>query len=142
MVSNFTWTVRVYYEDTDTGGIVFYANYLKFFERARTEWLRAAGINQKIMTDLHQVMFVIKTTSLDYHMPAKLDDELKLTVVVERLGRASIEFFQEAWRIHESGLQSHILTSGRIKVACVDTKTLRPTAIPKEIMANIIKRFR
>ena len=71
MQSNFTWAIRVYYEDTDAGGVVFYANYLKFFERARTEWLRSAGINQQIMTETHSVMFVVKSTALDYHAPAK-----------------------------------------------------------------------
>ena len=132
---NFSWTIRVYYEDTDAGGIVFYANYLKFFERARTEWLRAAGVEQLALMDSHGVMFVVKSTTVDYHAPAKLDDELKLTVVVERLGRASVQFVQEAWRIN--GAQAQLLTTGRIKVGCVDTSAFRPCQIPDEVLLKI-----
>ena len=135
MTSDFAWHVRVYYEDTDAGGIVFYANYLKFFERARTEWLRAAGIGQQLLAESHRVMFVVKSTAVDYHAPAKLDDELKLSVVVERLGRASVQFIQEAWRIN--GGQPQLLTSGHIKVGCVDTETFRPSPIPEEVLERI-----
>jgi acyl-CoA thioester hydrolase len=137
MPSNFNWNIRVYYEDTDTGGVVFYANYLKFFERARTEWLRAAGVSQQTLTQVHGVIFIVKSTSLDYHAPAKLDDELKLTVVVERQGRASVNFMQEAWRITETGQE--LLTTGRIKVGCVDIATFRPTAIPDDVLQKIRK---
>lgn len=137
MSSEFTWSVRVYYEDTDTGGVVFYANYLKFFERARTEWLRTAGIGQQLLSEIHHVMFVVKSTAVDYHAPAKLDDELKLTVVVERLGRASVEFIQEAWRV--DGEHEKLLTSGRIRVGCVNTDTFRPSPIPDEVLDRIKK---
>ena len=135
MISNFTWTIRVYYEDTDAGGVVFYANYLKFFERARTEWLRAAGVNQQALTESHRVIFVVKSTSVDYHSPAKLDDELKLSVVVERFGRASVQFMQEAWRINAG--EPQLLSTGRIKVACVDVMTFRPVPIPDDILEQI-----
>lgn len=135
MLSNFTWTIRVYYEDTDAGGVVFYANYLKFFERARTEWLRSAGINQNIMTETHGVMFVVKSTAVDYHAPAKLDNELKLTVVVEKMGRASVQFVQQAWRIN--GERQELLATGRIKVCCVDTVRFRPGEIPQEVLHAI-----
>jgi acyl-CoA thioester hydrolase len=135
MQSDFAWTVRVYYEDTDTGGVVFYANYLKFFERARTEWLRAAGISQQAMTETDGVMFVVKNTAVNYHAPAKLDDELKLTVVVERLGRASVHFVQEAWRI--SGDRQELLSTGRIKVGCVNMRTFRPDIIPESVLQRI-----
>ncbi len=97
MSSEFTWEVRVYYEDTDAGGIVYYANYLKFFERARTEWLRAVGVGQQVLLAEHDAMFVVKNVSADYHAPAKLDDVLNLTLTIEKLGRASIVFRQEAW---------------------------------------------
>jgi acyl-CoA thioester hydrolase len=133
--AEFTWTIRVYYEDTDTGGIVFYANYLKFFERARTEWLRAAGIGQQALAQEHGKMFVVMSTAVDYHAPARLDDELKLTVVVERLGRASVQFFQQAWRLTTG--EPQLLSTGRIRVGCVDTNTLRPAAIPTEVLARI-----
>ena len=131
MAKQFNWFVRVYYEDTDAGGIVFYANYLKFFERARTEWLRAAGISQQIMTTQHQVMFVVKGTAVEYHAPARLDDELKLTVVVERLGRASVQFAQEAW------CGDRLLATGTIKVGCVGTISIRPSAIPADVLAKL-----
>jgi len=137
MSTEVSWKVRVYYEDTDTGGIVFYANYLKFFERARTEWLRAAGIGQQSLSETHRAMFVVKSTAVDYHASAKLDDELKLTVVVERLGRASVQFVQEAWRAN--GAQPQLLTSGHIKVGCVDTETLRPRPIPDAVLEQITR---
>lgn len=133
--AEFQWTIRVYYEDTDTGGIVFYANYLKFFERARTEWLRAAGVGQQALAQMHRRMFVVMHTAVDYHAPARLDDELKLTVAVERLGRASVQFFQQAWRLTDG--QPQLLCSGRIRIGCVDTETLRPGAIPTEVLAKI-----
>ena len=128
ILQKFSWPVRVYYEDTDAGGIVFYANYLKFFERARTEWLRSTGIGQEQMTRDYQCMFVVKATAVEYHAPARLDDELKLTVVIEKLGRASVQFVQEAW------CGDRLLVSGKIKVGCVDAINVRPTAIPDQIM--------
>jgi acyl-CoA thioester hydrolase len=135
MIENFSWTIRVYYEDTDTGGVVFYANYLKYFERARTEWLRAASVGQQALADTHGVMFVVKSTSVDYHAPAKLDNELKVTVVVERLGRASVQFLQQAWRIN--GNKQDLLATGRIKVGCVDTVSFRPSEIPEHVLQKI-----
>lgn len=135
---DFNWTIRVYYEDTDAGGVVFYANYLKFFERARTEWLRAAGVNQQALAISHRAIFVVKSTAVDYHAPAKLDDELKLSVVVERLGRASVVFSQEAWRLDDSG--QSLLASGKIKVGCVDAGSFRPTQIPEPVLAKIKQR--
>ncbi|WP_243405285.1 tol-pal system-associated acyl-CoA thioesterase [Solimicrobium silvestre] len=126
--SNFCWPLRIYYEDTDAGGIVYYANYLKYFERARTEWLRQLGVNQQELADQQQAMFVVKSSLVDYHLPARLDDELQLITVVEKLGRASLVFVQEAWR----GTQC--LVSGRFKVGCVDTQTIRPCAIPPAVL--------
>ncbi|MBV8666844.1 MAG: tol-pal system-associated acyl-CoA thioesterase [Burkholderiaceae bacterium] len=135
MHSNFNWNIRVYYEDTDAGGIVFYANYLKFLERARTEWLRAAGVNQQTLRENHGVIFVVKNTTMDYHVPAQLDDELRVTVVVRRLGRASVQFVQEAWRTN--GQQETLLVSGEIKVGCVDAQTLRPCEIPETVSMKL-----
>jgi acyl-CoA thioester hydrolase len=131
MPSAFTWAVRIYYEDTDAGGIVFYANYLKFFERARTEWLRAAGIGQQQMLERQGTVFVVKNVRLDYHAPARLDDELTLTLTVEKLGRASVQFAQQAWR----GTQ--LLTSASVKVGCVDAITMRPRSLPDETAAKM-----
>ena len=131
MRQDFRWAVRVYYEDTDAGGIVYYANYLKFFERARTEWLRAAGISQQQMHAEHQAIFVVKSTALDYHAPARLDDEIIVTVMVEKLGRASVQFVQQAWR------GELLLASCNIKVGCVDALSLRPSAIPSAVLRLI-----
>lgn len=126
MPSAFDWTVRVYYEDTDAGGIVFYANYLKFFERARTEWLRTAGVGQQELLDAEGAAFVVKSASLDYHAPARLDDVLTIRTTVEKLGRASVQFAQQAWKGEQ------LLTSASVKVGCVDTATMRPRSLPDQ----------
>lgn len=130
MPSEFSWEVRVYYEDTDAGGIVYYANYLKFFERARTEWLRALGIAQQELLAEQDAMFVVKNVSADYHAPAKLDDALKLTLVIEKLGRASVIFRQEAW------CGPTLLNTARVKVGCVDA-ALRPRALPDAVASRM-----
>ena len=143
-MADFHWDVRVYYEDTDAGGIVFYANYLKFFERARTEWLRAAGIGQEQLMREEGRMFVVRSTALDFQRPARLDDRLRISVVVEKLGRASVEFHQEARRIEmPDGVSSvsDVLCSGRIRVGCVEIATLRPGAIPSGITRRITARY-
>jgi acyl-CoA thioester hydrolase len=124
MPSVFTWQVRIYYEDTDAGGIVFYANYLKFFERARTEWLRATGVNQQLLAQQDGAIFVVKRASIDYQAPAKLDDVLDLTLTIEKLGHASIQFAQQAWR------GDTLLASAQVRVGCVDAHTLRPRPVP------------
>jgi acyl-CoA thioester hydrolase len=131
MPSVFTWPIRIYYEDTDAGGIVFYANYLKFFERARTEWLRAAGVGQQELLAQHSAIFVVKNVNLDYHAPARLDDELTLTLAVAKLGAASVQFAQQAWR------GDTLLTSASVKVGCVDAATMRPRALPDDAAAKM-----
>jgi acyl-CoA thioester hydrolase len=131
MPSVFTWTVRVYYEDTDAGGIVFYANYLKFFERARTEWLRALDVNQQDLLDQHGAMFVVKSATIDYHAPAKLDDVITLTLRIEKLGRASVLFLQEASR------GAALLASARVKVGCVDRAVLKARPLPDAVAAKM-----
>lgn len=131
MPSVFTWTVRVYYEDTDAGGIVFYANYLKFFERARTEWLRALDITQQELLDQHGAMFVVKHASVDYHAPAKLDDVITLTLSIEKLGRASVQFVQQA------SCGPALLASARVKVGCVDRAALKPRPLPDDVAAKM-----
>ena len=131
MPSVFTWNVRVYYEDTDAGGIVYYANYLKFFERARTEWLRAIDVGQHALLQQEDAMFVVKSVSADYHAPAKLDDVLQLTLSIEKLGRASIVFVQQAW------CGERLLNTARVKVGCVDA-ALRPRAVPAAVAAKML----
>lgn len=132
---DFSWTIRVYYEDTDAGGIVFYANYLKFFERARTEWLRNAGFSQHVLADTLGVLFVVKKTSVEYHAPAKLDDELKLVVVVERVGGASMQVRQEAWRLTAG--EPVLLAEGSVTLVCVNKDAFRPCPIPDEVRLKI-----
>lgn len=142
MSTAFRWPVRVYYEDTDAGGIVFYANYLKFFERARTEWLRAAGVSQQRLVEQSRRMFVVKSTAVDYHAPAKLDDMLEITVRVGKIGRASVNFEQEAWLTGSD--PARLLCSGSIRIGCVDTHTLRPSPIPEPVnvlLCNQMKQF-
>jgi acyl-CoA thioester hydrolase len=131
MPTVFTWTIRVYYEDTDAGGIVFYANYLKYFERARTEWLRALGVNQQELIEQHGAMFVVKNVSIDYHAPAKLDDVLTLSLSIEKLGRASVQFTQQASRGPVP------LASARVKVGCVDRTALKPRPLPDAVAAKM-----
>lgn len=124
MPSVFTWTVRVYYEDTDTGGIVYYANYLKFFERARTEWLRSLGIHQQILLDEESAAFVVRSAHVEYLSSARLDDEVTLKLSVAKLGRASVHFAQQAFR------GETLLSTANVKVGCVDAKTMRPRSLP------------
>lgn len=133
MAQTFNWVIRVYIEDTDAGGVVFYANYLKFFERARSEWLRNLDVNQQDLIDRHNILFVVKNATVDYHAPARLDDEVRLTVCAERVGRASVHFVQKAWR------GETLLATGQIRVGCVDKVGFRPAAIPDEILAKIRK---
>ena len=131
MPSVFTWPVRVYYEDTDAGGIVFYANYLKFFERARTEWLRAAEVAQSTLLAEDGAIFVVKSAQIDYHAPARLDDVLNLTLSIEKLGRASVIFIQEAY------CGERLLARARVTVACVDAASLRPRSLPDAAAAKM-----
>lgn len=131
----FSWPIRVYYEDTDAGGIVFYANYLKFFERARTEWLRSLGYSQHTLADTLDLLFVVKKVEIEYHAPAKLDDELKLIVAVERVGGASMQVRQEAWRV--KGEELALLAAGTVTVVCVGKENLRPCPIPDTIRTKL-----
>ena len=126
MMKRFSWPVRVYYEDTDTGGIVYYANYLKFFERARTEWLRSFGLNQDKLAQKEGLIFVVRRASLDFVRPARLDDMLEVTVEPLKLARVYyVELAQEARR----GAQ--VLARGEIQVACVNLRDFKPVAIPQ-----------
>jgi acyl-CoA thioester hydrolase len=129
--ARFTHLLRVYWEDTDAGGIVFYANYLKFFERARTEWLRNAGHGQQAMVEATGTMFVVTDSRLRYLKPARLDDELQVTVEPVEIGRARIRVRQQAW------CGDALLCEGEIAIACVDRGTFRPCRIPNDILESI-----
>ena len=127
----FRHSVRVYWEDTDAGGIVFYANYLKFFERARTEWLRALGHSQQEMVDETGCMFVVQETTVRYLKPARLDDVLVITVDVRERGRASLRIAQQAW------CGERLLAEGEIRIGCVERATMKPHRIPGPIFEAI-----
>jgi acyl-CoA thioester hydrolase len=141
----FTWPIRVYWEDTDAGGIVFYANYLKFFERARTEWLRSLGIEQHALRQKTGGMFVVAETNVRYHRPARLDNELFVTARVTTLGSASLIIEQQALLKTEqlppifTGLSADLLCEGRVRIGWVDAATLQPMRLPHSI-AEILKR--
>jgi acyl-CoA thioester hydrolase len=128
----FQFPVRVYWEDTDAGGIVFYANYLKFFERARTEWLRAAGIEQHQLREETGLMFVVASTSLRYLAPARLDDLLTITVDPEPAGRASLVVRQRALR------GDTLLADGEIRIGCVRAEDLKPQRLPEIVQSAVI----
>ncbi|AKM31735.1 tol-pal system-associated acyl-CoA thioesterase [Pandoraea faecigallinarum] len=127
-----SWSIRVYYEDTDAGGVVFYANYLKFFERARTEWLRSLGIEQLELARNTGMIFIVRATALDYLSPARLDDLVVIKSRIERLGGASVDFLQEAWRDAPDGT-GELLARGSIKIGCVSAQTMRPGKIPAHV---------
>ena len=129
----FQHRLRVYWEDTDAGGVVFYANYLKFFERARTEWLRALGVGQQALRDSTGAIFVVTDTQVRYRAPARLDDELVVTVALRVLGTASMTIAQQAWRGEIN--QGTLLAEGEIRIGCVDHGTFRPRRIPKDVVS-------
>ena len=148
--TDFEWPVRVYWEDTDAGGIVFYANYLKFFERARTEWLRHLGWGQQALREATGGFFVVTQTAVRHHRPARLDDALCITTRLTERGRASLVLQQVAWRVPpahamatgSSGTlagptQSNAperLADGEIRIGWVDALTLKPCRLPAVVV--------
>ena len=131
MPSSFSWAIRVYYEDTDAGGVVYYANYLRYFERCRTEWMRSLGFGQQQMAERDGVVFVVASAEVQYRRSARLDDELVVDArIAERFGSYVI-FEQTARR------GSEVLCSSRMKVACVDARTMRPSRLPAALVARL-----
>ena len=131
------WPVRVYYEDTDAGGVVFYANYLKFMERGRTEWLRTLSIGQQNLALTQGVVFVVSQLDMQYMIPARLDDALTIETLVTYAGRASINFAQRIRREHD------IIAQGNIRVGCVDVNSMKATALPvivRDQISTLTKR--
>lgn len=130
---SFCWTARVYWEDTDGGGVVYYANYLRFLERARTEWLRARGVSQRALAREAGVLFTVAGVEVRYRQPARLDDELVVTCSPHRAGGASLRFVQEIYRRDEEA-RAHphgpLVAAAQVRVACVDARTLRPQRLP------------
>lgn len=124
---NFCRDFRVYWEDTDAGGVVYYANYLKYMERCRTEWLRELGIDQGRLRAERGLQFAIVDVTVKYLRPAVLDDEIRVTAVLTRMTPATFSFDQAIWRGSEQ------LTEGKTRVACLDSVSLRPRAIPVDL---------
>ena len=132
MKAVFKFPIRIYWEDTDAGGIVFYANYLKFFERARTEWLRSLGVEQQSLKNESGGMFVVSETQLKYFSPARLDDLLEVSAQTTESGRASLVLTQQAWLTVEG--QHKLLAEGKIRIGWVDSQTMKPGRIPAKIL--------
>lgn len=125
----FSWPVRVYYEDTDSGGVVYYANYLKYLERARTEWLREKGIEQPELFHRYLVLLVVRKVAVHYLKPAKFNDELSVTARIVATGRARAEF-------HQTIEREHVLVDARIEIACVNAE-FKPTPFP-DVLKNLL----
>ena len=128
----FVWPVRVYWEDTDAGGIVYYANYLKFMERARTEWLRTLGFDQVLMRIRDRVQLVVARASVEFRRPARFDDRIEVDVRMLKLGHASVELAQ-----HVRSASREPLCHARIRVGCVDTETFRPRGFPTSLLQEL-----
>lgn len=133
-MSGFRWQVRVYYEDTDSGGVVYYANYLRFMERARTEWMRALGFEQDRLLKDTGLLFAVRSASLDFLSPARFNDLLEVTAAVQLRARASLTFHQVITR---SGEPHTPLCTGQVKIACLDAATFRPRPLPEFIVKEL-----
>ena len=133
----FEFPIRIYWEDTDAGGIVFYANYLKFFERARTEWLRALGIHQRTLREQSGGMFLVADAALKYLRPARLDDELVVTAQLQEAGRAGMVLAQQAFLIEPGTAVRTLLCEGTIRAGWVDAQTMKPARIPSDILQKL-----
>ena len=127
-IKKFIWPVRVYYEDTDAGGVVFYANYLKFFERARTEMLRAMGYEQDQLIVNEGIIFVVRSVQVDYLSPARFNEQIQVSAEVTLAKKASLTFEQLITRGDD------VLCKSIIRIACLDAKTMRPKAIPENLL--------
>jgi len=127
----FHWPVRVYYEDTDAGGVVFYANYLKFFERARTEMLRNMGFEQDQLISEQKIIFVVRAVQLDYIKPARFNDALEVSAEVTLAKKVTLNFEQVVTRGDE------VLCKGNIRIACLDAETMRPKSIPDTLLQQL-----
>jgi acyl-CoA thioester hydrolase len=130
-LGTFSWPVRVYYEDTDAAGVVYYANYLKFLERARTEWLRAHGFEQDELARTHEVVFVVRSLTLDYLLPGRFNDALQVTVENPRASGAKVQADQRVLR------GDTVLLTAKVTAACVNTRTFRAARIPREVMEKL-----
>lgn len=133
----FSWPVRVYWEDTDAGGIVYYGSYLRFLERARTEWLRSLGYSQQALASEPGIVFAVVNLTIDYRLPAKLDDALTVTCQPCVAGAASLRFPQQIYR--GSPGEGPLLVDAAVRVACMDARTLRPVRLPGFLVSALQK---
>ena len=140
--TSFKWCLRVYWEDTDAGGIVFYANYLKFFERSRTEWLRSLGIEQHALREQTGGMFIVSETSVRYLQPSRLDDELIVTAKLQERGRASLIIKQQVFLKNNAAAESPttLLCEATIRIGWVDASSLKPARLPASILDSLENR--
>ncbi len=129
MSKEFSWKVRVYYEDTDAAGVVFYANYLRYMERARTEWLRSIGFEHKTLIEEHGILFAVKKMTIDYVKPARLDDLLTITSQLVTQRGASLVFKQNINNENEE-----LLSQAEVKVACLNATTLKASPMPDPLL--------
>jgi acyl-CoA thioester hydrolase len=134
MAKEFIWQIRVYYEDTDAGGVVFYANYLRFMERARTEWLRSIGFEHEHLINKHNLLFAVRNLTIDYKKPGRLDDLLTITSRLLSNRGASIIFQQSI-----KNEKNELLTQAEIKVACLNATTLKASPMPEELLLELGK---
>jgi acyl-CoA thioester hydrolase len=130
----FLWPLRVYYEDTDAGGVVYYANYLKFMERARSEWLRSLGFEQDVLAQEQGLLFVVRSVEVDYLRPARFNDALTVSAEIAHCGRASLSFAQDICR------DDVVLCRGKVKIASVDAQRFRPRQVPEAMMDKLAGR--
>lgn len=130
----FRWQARVYWEDTDAGGIVYYANYLRFLERARSEWLRSRGISQRALAAEPGVVFSVVSLEVQYRRPARLDDLIAISCEPAQRGAASVDFVQNIWR---DGAEAELLLSASVRVACLDTRSLKPRRLPELVIKEL-----
>jgi acyl-CoA thioester hydrolase len=133
-LSTFSLSVRVYYEDTDSGGVVYHANYLKFMERARTEYLRAMGFEQDHLRNQQAILFAVHSLQLEYRQPAVFNELLNVTANLSDVGRASLSFSHQVQRSSDAA----VLCAGEVRVACVDTGSFRPVPIPEKIRMELV----
>ncbi len=133
-MNNFIWPVRVYYEDTDAGGVVYYANYLKYFERARTEMLRDMGYEQDELIANEGIIFVVRSVQVDYLSPARFNEQLQVSATVSMAKKVSLTFEQVITRGED------VLCKGSIRIACLDAQTLRPKAIFETLFKAILEQ--
>jgi acyl-CoA thioester hydrolase len=131
-LNEFTLPVRVYYEDTDAGGVVYHANYLRFMERARTEWLRTLGFEQDQLAGELGIVFVVASLDIAYRKPARFNDAVFVSATISNIGRSSIIFTQEIWREAPDNSRE-LLTTASVKVVCVSLDTFRPVSIPTHL---------